>query len=167
MSPPLDLSDRLRRDHGMHRAAQVLADASRIRQGLRPLPLKAIDPEDRAWFKQAARQAIEVFELVTQPDREPDAVVEQRETAAAQASTKLALALESRLAIERSKASVQAAERGHELSTWQPTHPVDGEEMARCQRCGRHVRISLGAEPVLTGLALTEGCLVAAGTEQE
>ncbi len=160
MTPPID-ADRLRRDHGLHRAAQLLADATRIRQGLSAQPLARLNPDDREWFKQTARHQIEVFELVTQPDREPDAVREQREAE----DRRLATALENRFAIERSRASVTARERGHKLATWHRLEPETGQETSFCLRCMRIVRITLGDEPTLSGAALTEGCLTAAGKE--
>jgi hypothetical protein len=149
---------RVKREHGLHRAAQLLADASRIRRGESPRPLIHLAPAEREWCKQTARQLIEVFETIT-TDRETDAVQAQR---VAQ-EVRLSLAVESRLAIERSRARMAASERGHDLGSWRPTHPdVPGEERADCRRCDRYVRIAIGNDPVLSGSALTEGCIVAA-----
>lgn len=157
---PIDTA-RLKRDLGMHRAAQVLADASRCRAGLSALPLTQLDADEREWFKQAARNCIEIFETVT-IDREPDAVRAQRDTDAERRSSRLAQALESRLSIERSEGRVAASDRGHDLTSWQPTGRGEGNEVAHCRRCSRSVAITLGSEPVLSGSALTEGCLTAA-----
>lgn len=158
---PLDLA-RLKRGHGMHRAAQVLADASRCRAGLPPQPLALLEADEREWFKQAARNCIEIFETVT-IDREPDAVQARRQTRQEQ----LAVALENRLAIERSTAAVRAAERGHELGPWHCDGPDIGRgiERALCLRCKRLAGINVGDDPVLSGPALTEGCLTAADKE--
>src|SRR6185436_7070796 len=89
--PPVDL----RREVAMHRAAQVLADADHCRDGLSPVPLNRLKPADREWFKQAARNVIEIFEHLT-IGREADAVAAARTRTEAQA----ARAVESRIAIE-------------------------------------------------------------------
>ncbi len=147
--PPVDI----RRQVAMHCAAQVLADADHCRDGLSPVPLSRLKPADREWYRQAARNVIEIFEQLT-INREPDAVAAQR----SRAEVQTAQATDSRLQIERSRAAVAAADRGHELSAWQPG-PLPGIEAARCFRCNRAVVISLQEDPVLSGSALTEGCL--------
>lgn len=162
MTPMSDLAPRLRRDYAIHRAAQLLADAVRVRAAEPALPLTLLPPEVRDWYKATARTLIEVFETMT-TGREPDAVQAQREVEAA----KFAQSLESRLAIERSTARVRAIARGHDLGPWSAAGPElqRGVEQAHCRRCVRAARIALGDDPVLSGLALTDGCLVAADKE--
>lgn len=152
---------RLKRDHAFHRAAQLLADAFRCREGLAPLPLVQMDPDERAFFKQAARNAIEVFELIAEK-RSPDAEQAKAEAVAGDQARRLEEALANRLAIERSRARFIATERGHDLTMWAPSGSVEGEEQACCKRCTRDAHISIGADPVLSGSALTEGCLTSA-----
>ena len=60
---PLMLA-RLKREHGLHRAAQTLADAVRCQRGERPMPLSQMALHEREWFKQTARQLVEMFETV-------------------------------------------------------------------------------------------------------
>ncbi len=151
-TPPVDL----RRAVALHRAAQVLADADHCRDGLSPVPLNRLKPADRAWYLQAARNVIEIFELQTS-GREPASVIDQR----SRAEIQLARAIDSRIAIERSTAAVAASERGHELGAW-GAGPLPGIENARCTRCNRVAVITLGNDPVLSGSALSEGCLTSA-----
>lgn len=152
-----------KRDVAFHRAAQLLADATLCRRGQRPTGLVQMDPDEREWFKQAARNVIEIFEQLT-TDRERDVVVEARAREAERQRT----AEESRLAIERSRARVGAAERGHDLGSWHcaGTELGRGKEQADCVRCGRTAFIDLSRDRVLSGPALITGCLSAAGTEE-
>ena len=150
--PPIDL----RRSVAMHRAAQVLADATRCRRGDPPAPLNRLDPHEREWFKQAARNVIEIYEHLT-TGRDSDDVAD----ATHRQEQKLATAIRERLSQERSRARLAAAERGHDLSAWAP-QALPGIEASRCRRCARAVVITLGNDPVLSGSALSEGCLVAA-----
>jgi hypothetical protein len=149
--PPVDL----RRSVAMHRAAQVLADATLCRRGDPPLPLNRMDPHEREWFKQAAKNVIEIYEHLT-TGRESDDVAD----ATSRAEQKLASAIRERLSQERSRARLAAAERGHDLSAWAP-QALPGIEASRCRRCSRAVVITLGNDPVLSGSALAEGCLTA------
>lgn len=156
---------RLKRDHGFHRAAQLLADASRCRAGLAPQPLVSLNPHERAWFKQTARHAIEIFELITQ-DREPDAEQDKREAVAGDNVRRYTEALMNRLSIERSRARRAAEQQGHDLGYWNVTGKGDGCEAAYCRRCGKPAAINIGADPILSGSALSEGCLTAAEGSQ-
>lgn len=166
MTPLSELGSRLRRDVAFTRAAQLLADADRLRDGLPRLQLRVLAPKDRDFYTATARALIEVFETMT-IGKEPDAVVQQREADAAQKEVSVVLALEARFSMERSRARVDAAARGHDLSLFRPVGRLtmgrmDSEETAVCVRCSRPVYIDIGGEPVLSGAALTEGCLVAA-----
>lgn len=162
----LNLSARLKRDVAFHRVAQVLADAIHCRRGESPRGLSTMAPEEREWFKQNARQVVEIFEQMTAarvPDAEADAAAERARVTAERTQA----ALENRMAIERSRASLAAQERGHDMQPWHASLQEIGVGInrARCYRCDRHATITLGDDPVLSGSALTEGCLVAAETE--
>lgn len=158
-TPTLDLADRLKRDIGLHRAAQTLADAARCHQGLRPVPLRDLDPRDREWYRQTARNLIEIFETVTM-EREPDAAREQREM---QEVTELR-EQQGRLAEARARAGAAARQRGHQLGPWHcPGIELgQGRERAECQTCGRTVFIDIFTAPLYSGMAVVAGCLVAA-----
>lgn len=160
--PTPGLTERLKRDIGLHRAAQTLADATRCQLGLRPLPLSQLDARDREWFRQTARNLIEIFETVT-TEREPDAVRERREMQ----EVDEARVLESRLAVARSRARSAARERGHVLGAWQCAGQElgAGHERAECRTCGRTVFIDVNASPCVSGMALIAGCLVAAESQ--
>ena len=152
------LSARLTRDIGLHRAAQTLADATRCRTGLTPLPLTQLDPRDREWFRQTARHLVEIFETITQPDRELDADREERERAERRAESTAADQA-------RRRGSATGARRGHTLGAWL-TSGVDSETAA-CVHCGRSVTIDLSPATwfradSLAGSALTSGCLTPA-----
>jgi len=153
------LGDLLKRDIGMHRAAQTLADAMRCHQGLSPVPISRLSPDEREWFKQTARNLIEIFETIT-TEREPDAV---RETRQMQEVTE-ARALDSSLAIARGRAGAAAKERGHVLGPWHcpGTELGTGRERAECRTCGRTVFIDVFSSPYYSGMAVVAGCLVAA-----
>lgn len=146
--------DRLRRDHGFDRAAQLLADAVLCRRGHRPQPLKEIEPHEREWLKQTSRQVIEIFELVT-TNKRPDA---EQAAALAAAERQRAAVLEQVYQL-RMRAVVAAQERGHALGTWRPLSDQDGHEAAHCRRCTRKAEIEVGREPEMAGPALSKGCL--------
>jgi hypothetical protein len=148
----------LRRRVAMHRAAQLLADAVRCHTGQRPQPLASLQPPDAEWYRQTARNLIEIFETET-TGREPDAVVDARVADAQAQAARHARALESRLSQERSRARIAAADRGHDLTAFAPFSSLEGEERAACRRCGRIVEIKLGSDPVIAGSGLTDGCL--------
>jgi hypothetical protein len=76
-----------------------------------------------------------------------------------QGADKLARAMGIRLARERARASIEASQRGHFLGPWMPVTVCQADESARCERCHRTVVIVLGLDPVLSGSALTEGCI--------
>lgn len=159
-----DLATRLKRDVAFHRAAQLLADATACRLGLPPRGLSTLPPTEASWFRQTARQLIEIFERQTTgrpTDAEMDAAAAQQRTD----GNRLRRALELRLDQERTRAVLGAMDRGHELGTWTATSPHLDQERAACRRCGRYVHIDVGAAETLSGPALTEGCLAAAGTE--
>ncbi len=158
-SPPL--ADLLKRDIGMHRAAQTLADALHCHRGLRPVPLRDMEPREREWVRQTARNLIEIFETVT-TEREPDAAREQR----AMADVTDTRALEGRLAIARIRASAAAKERGHVLGPWHcpGTELGAGRERAECRTCGRTVFIDAFTSPLFSGMAVVAGCLSIAET---
>jgi hypothetical protein len=165
-----DLTARLRRDVAMHRAAQVLADAVSCRDGAAPRPLSTLPPIEREWYRQTSRQLIEIFETLT-TGRELDADREAREQREAdEAATRdrearrQAAALESRLALERSRGRVQAIDRGHDLGPWHAAGPDlgTGKEQAICVQCGRAVYLDISRAAVLSGTALTVGCIAAA-----
>lgn len=162
---PIDIS-RIQRDVAFHRCAQVLADASLVRDGERPRGLSSMSPIEREWFKQTSRQLIELFEEMT-TGKKSDADLRDAEQRQQFEADRQRNAYEHRIAIERSRAAVQAQERGHELGPWHATSDDDvlGAERAVCTACGREVRIDTKAEPALTGAALTTGCLTAAETE--
>lgn len=157
--PQTDISDLLKRDIGLHRAAQTLADAMRCRDGLRPVPLRNVEPRDREWYRQTARNLIEIFETVT-TEREPDGAREQREM---QAVTEVR-EQGNRLAEARARASAAAGQRGHQLGPWHcpGTELGQGRERAQCQTCGRTVFIDIFTAPLYSGMAVVAGCLVAA-----
>lgn len=162
---PIDLA-RLKRQHGLHRAAQTLADATLCQRGERPLSLSQMHPDEREWFKQTARHLIEVYELVTQPEREPDSIREKREVE----ERRLAQSAAQRQDIARGRARVASIERGHDLGSWRAygDHGQLGATgvLASCTRCSRTVFVNLSTDPVgIAGPAIEEGCLVAAGTE--
>jgi hypothetical protein len=152
---PTDLPTRVKREIGLHRAAQTLADAYRCREQLRPVPLNQLEPEAREWFKQTARNLIEIFEVVT-TEREPDAEREAREIAL----VGQAHARQRRLGIERALAGVMASERGHDLNPWAPVSADGLIERAACSRCTRIATIDIRGDHTQTsGPAITEGCL--------
>lgn len=155
----LPLRDRLKRDIGMHRAAQVLADATRCQTGQAPLPLSQLDPRDREWFRQAARNIIEIFETVTS-EREPDAVREQREMEVVTDHRDVM----QQVAAAEHRARHNAARRGHVLDLWEqsPSPLSPTRTRARCKNCGRTVFVDITCDPPYTGMAIISGCLVAA-----
>ena len=148
----------LRRRVAMHRAAQLLADAVRCHSGQRPQPLNSMLAPEAEWYRQTARNLIEIFETET-TGRELDAVVDARVASAQAQASRHARALESRLSLERSRARLAASDRGHDLTAFAPFSSLEGQERAACRRCGRIVEIALGLEPVLSGAGLTDGCL--------
>jgi hypothetical protein len=155
---PTDLTARLKRDVGLHRAAQTLADAWRCREQLRPVPLNQLEPEAREWFKQTARHLIELFEVVT-ADREPESEREAREIAI----VRMAHVRERRMVMERALADGIAADRGHDLNPWAPVSADGTIERAACSRCARIATIDIRQDPTcVSGPAVTEGCLFAA-----
>lgn len=156
-APPL--AERLQRDIAMHRAAQTLADATRCRQGLRPLPLTELDRHDCAWFKQTARHLIEIFETIT-TEREPDSQRELRERRSVEAARRL----ENRLHEARARGAAAAHRRGHDMGPWSCPDPerAPGHERAQCQTCGRTVFINIASDPVFSGMAVVAGCMVIA-----
>jgi hypothetical protein len=158
-SPTPSLGELLNRDIAMHRAAQTLADATRCRLGLAPSPLTQLDPHDREWFKQTARNLIEIFETITM-QREPDAEREQRE----RRSIKAARRLENRLYEARARGGAAAKARGHELGVWICPDPKrdPGHERAQCQACGRTVFINIASDPIFSGMAVVAGCMAIA-----
>jgi hypothetical protein len=135
---------------GLHRAAQLLADATACRQGIAPQSLKTMARADAAWFRQVARQVVECFEGAT-----IGAQIDPKEQRAAE--------LESAVGIERSRGRVAAAARGHELGHWAPVLEGRLDEVAVCSRCRRivtiEVRDRMTVETALDGPALIEGCL--------
>ena len=153
------LADRLKRDIGMHRAAQTLADATRCQRGLRPMSLRDLDPSEREWFRQAARNVIEVFETET-TEREPDDDRMRREMAAVrEARTESNL-----IASSRARAIYRATHLGHRLGHWESA-PIDGSpsrERAACQTCGRTVFVDTTCDVPFSGMAIEVGCLVVA-----
>lgn len=160
MTPIADLGPRLRRDVALRRAGTLLGIAIRARQ-------EQPGPMDASWCLETVRAVIEGFELETS-GREPDAVVAAREADAGARARRYAEALEARLLQERSRARFIATERGHDLLPFRSLPLIaDGNEGSMCQRCGRIVNIALGDEPVLSGSALSEGCLsVAEGSSR-
>lgn len=164
--PILDLAPRLRRDVAFSQAAQLLADADRSRDGLPRLLLAGLPPKERDYYKATARALIEVFERMT-AGKEPDGVLRQREADTTRKNEILARARESRMSIERSRASIVATERGHDMQPWHASlEEIEaGVNRSKCYRCQRTATITLGDDPVLSGAALIEGCLVAAETE--
>lgn len=166
-----DFSVTLKRDIGLHKAAQTLADATRCRSGLEPLPLSQLNSHDRVWFRQTARNLIEIFETLTNPERERDAERERRErteqrgeweaaNATAAAAGRRRSALASAFATARSRALDAASGRGHELGAWRAD---ESEDFADCRRCGRRVALMFNGDDIVArGAALSEGCLAAA-----
>jgi hypothetical protein len=162
-APPL--VDLLKRDIAMHRAAQTLADATRCHQGQSPVPLSRMDPLEREWFKQAARNVVEIFERVTEPDRESDADREQREMREVTEQREY----DSLIAAARARASAAARQRGHDLGPWHcpGTELGQGRERAECRTCGRTVFIDAFSAPLYSGMAVVAGCLSVATERPE
>lgn len=155
-----NLSDRLKRDHAFHRAAKVLADADLLRRGERPLQLNQMRPNERAWYEQTARHLVEIFEAITL-DKQPDAAIDAELLKEQAIVAQRQRAQEDKRAMDRSRARVAALERGHELGLWRP---LGAGESALCVRCERAVFLTSSEDPArITGDALLEGCLVAAG----
>jgi hypothetical protein len=151
----------------MSRAAQLLADATLVRRGEPPRGLSTMTVDEREWFKQAARQIVELFELLTS-DAPPLAQVQAEARAREESRLRAETARDRRLAIERQRGAVVAAERGHDIRPWfaHGEELGQGREQACCHRCRRLAFIDLAKDPALSGPALTEGCLTAAGEER-
>lgn len=153
------LSDLLKRDIAMHRAAQILADATRCQHGLRPMPLSQLDRLDREWFKQTARNLIEIFETIT-TERERDADREQRERRSIDAARRM----ENQLYLARAWGVNAARALGHDPGPWTCHGPElgQGRERAQCRTCGRTVFINISSDPPFSGMAVVAGCIRAA-----
>jgi len=159
----LPLQVRLARDVAFYRAGQLLADATRCRDGLPPEPLTALNRHDKQWFLQTARQLIEIFETETQgPARDAAA-------AARHADQQQARAFEAELLRMRTHARRAAQGRGHDLGTWLPGPVRVADETATCTQCGRAAHLIAVDEALrieAAGAALAEGCLVAVETPE-
>lgn len=148
---------RLKRDVGVHRAAQTLADAMACRVGETPRGLSTMLRAEADWYRQTARNLIEIYETCTGITPENAVETRRREEDARKAEA----AVQNRVAIERQLAAVAAAERGHELGPWHADGPELGKgiERASCARCRRVAVVDINLDPPRAGLALTTGCL--------
>lgn len=155
---PTELQARIRRDVALHIAAQTLADADRCRQGLAPVSLRELGAHEAIWYRQTARNLIELFEAK---------VYASEVSTAAQLQQAQRIAMEAGVQIARTAAGMKASARGHELEAFQPVR-VEGsfDEYAVCARCRRIARIEVINTPLrieYCGAALSEGCLMIAG----
>jgi isoaspartyl peptidase/L-asparaginase-like protein (Ntn-hydrolase superfamily) len=68
VNPAADIIEHSKHVVGLHYAAQTLANADRCRRGLSPLPMPQLPEEEAVWYRQAARNLIEMY-LKIQGDR--------------------------------------------------------------------------------------------------
>ncbi len=139
----------LKRGVGLYRAAQLLADASRCRQGLTPEPLRTLAKNDAAWYRQIAEQMVDAFEYGALDKAPQDSL------------TRRTLERVAAVLIEREKARMLSGRLGHDLGTWHDL-PDSFNEEAACQRCERTVSILVQHNPLLevqtVGPALVLAC---------
>lgn len=149
----------LKRSVGLNRAAQILADTVRCREGHAPMSLKDLPAQDATFFRQAAQQVVETYETIVY-EREPSEALERA-----------AHEREAAILITREISRTRTKTRGHDLGTFHRESKDTFHEVAECTRCGRTVRISVRHNPLLDvmaeGDAIKEGCLTVAGTTGE
>lgn len=145
----INVSARLKRDVAIHRAAQVLADATACRAQQEPRGLTSMPAEERDWFKATARQLVDIYLQITgvqpiAPIGEPPVIP---------------LSNEASRMILRQQARDAATARGHLMDVFQPIEA--GRDGSMCRRCGRLVFI----DSAIYGAAIDEGCLTEAGKD--
>jgi hypothetical protein len=159
MPPRLLTQAEMKREVGIARMAQVLADAMAVRAGELPRGLSGIPSDEREWYRGTVRSLVEIYESVIGTAA---AVLEARQRE--EEARRAAAAVESRLRIEQQYAAVEAQERGHDMTPWHCSGEELGKGIARasCRRCRRIAVVDIQQQPPRAGLALTTGCLAEA-----
>jgi hypothetical protein len=151
-----DVTAVLKRGIGIRQAMQAFADLDRNRHGLSSEPLRLLPRDDQAAYRQIVERVIDAFEQGAYDKAPADRPAQQ------------AAERDAYLLMERQRARLTAAERGHELGGWW-TVAGRSDETASCTRCLRVAVLVVTYNPLLeitrAGSALTEGCLVVAETE--